>query len=117
MRLRSKPCARTTTIGELFALGRKADAGEMPPEARQALREREAAPVLEALEALLAGWRDRYSESGKMGMACKYVENQAEALRVFLRNGRVPIHNDACEVSIRTPTWRTCCCGSEVSVV
>ena len=82
----------------------------MPPEARQALREREAAPVPE-------GWRDRYSESGKTGTACKYVENQAEALRVFLRNGRVPIHNDACEVSIRTPTWRTCCCGSEVSVV
>ena len=90
-----------TTIGELFELERRADAAKMPPEARQALREREAVPVLEALEALLAGWRDRYSESGKMGTACKYVENQAEALRVFLRNGRVPIHNNACEVSIR----------------
>jgi transposase len=36
-----------------------------------------------------------------MATACVYVENQAKPLRLFLENGRVPIHNNACEVSIR----------------
>ena len=90
-----------TTIGELFAIERKADEEKLSVADRQALREREATLVLEALDEQLAGWRDRYSESGKMGTACKYVENQAATLRIFIDDGRVPIHNNACEVSIR----------------
>ncbi len=90
-----------TTIGELFAIERQADSEKLSSDGRLALRERESSPVVEALVDLLVGWRGRYSESGKMGTACKYVENQARALRVFLTDGRVPIHNNACEVSIR----------------
>ena len=36
-----------------------------------------------------------------MAKTCVYIENQAKALRFFLTNGRVPIHNNACEVSIQ----------------
>lgn len=90
-----------TTIGKLFKLERRPDVVKIPDSARRELRRSDAAPVLAALDELLAGWRGRYSESGKMATACKYVENQAATLRVFLDDGRVPIHNNACEVSIR----------------
>ena len=36
-----------------------------------------------------------------MRSACKHVEKHAKPLRVILESGRVPIHNNACEVSIR----------------
>lgn len=90
-----------TLIGELFKIERRADSEELPLEGRLALRQGESEPLLALLDETLKGWRDRYSESGKMGEACTYVENQRAPLRVFLSDPRVPIHNNACEVSIR----------------
>jgi transposase len=90
-----------STIGELFAVERQADEERLTHDERRALRERKAEPVLRRLEEQLAGCRDRYPESGGMGEACKYVENQRESLWLFLGDGRVPIHNNACEVAIR----------------
>jgi len=90
-----------TTIGELFKIERRADDEKLSIYDRRTLRQSESVPALDALAELLAGWRERYSEAGKMGTACKYVENQAPSLRVFVDDGRVPIHNNACEVSIR----------------
>jgi hypothetical protein len=90
-----------SAIGELFKVERKADDEKLSSDDRRTLRQRDSRAALESLDELLAGWRGRYSESGKMATACKYVENQATTLRVFLANGRVPIHNNACEVSIR----------------
>lgn len=43
----------------------------------------------------------RRTSPAPSGEACKYVENQHDHLRVFLEDGRVPIHNNACEVAIR----------------
>ncbi len=80
---------------------KQADEDELTPEERLALRQQESAAALAALEQELCGWRELYLASGKMGEACKYVENQRESLRVFLQDGRVPIHNNACEVAIR----------------
>jgi transposase len=90
-----------TTIKELFVIEQKADEGKLSCDQRLALRKSESAKVVDDLDELLAGWRGRYSEPGKMGTACKYIENQATTLRAFLKDGRVPIHNNACEVSIR----------------
>lgn len=90
-----------TMIRELFLIERKADEDELSCDERLELRHSESAKVLDELDELLAGWRGRYSESGKMATACKYVENQSATLHVFLQDGRVPIHNNACEVSIR----------------
>lgn len=90
-----------TLIGELFDVEREADAGKLAPEDRLALRRRKSAPALERLDEELKGWRDRYSEAGRIGEACKYVENQRAALRVFLDDPRVAVHNNACEVAIR----------------
>lgn len=88
-------------IGKLFDIEKQADKDELSFDHRLAVRQRESAKVLDALEAELQGWRDIYSEAGDMGTACKYVENQRENLRVFLEDARVPIHNNACEVAVR----------------
>lgn len=90
-----------THIGKLFDIEKDADANKVSLEGRLALRQERSRAALDALEEELAGWRDLYSESGKMGEACKYVENQRACLRVFLDDARVPIHNNACEVAIR----------------
>lgn len=90
-----------THIGKLFDVEKQADGDELLPEQRLALRQRESAAVLDALEEELRGWREIYLSSGKMGDACKYLENQRACLRVFLQDGRIPIHNNACEVAIR----------------
>jgi len=90
-----------THIGKLFDLEKKATDDELSLEDRLALRRRESVRVIEAIDGELRGWRDSYLESGTMGTACKYFENQLEHLRVFLDDARVPIHNNACEVAIR----------------
>jgi hypothetical protein len=83
-----------THIGKLFDLEKEARDRELPIEEHLALRRDRSARVLEELEKELEGWRDLYSESGKMGEACKYLENQRGHLRVFLDDARVPIHNN-----------------------
>jgi transposase len=93
--------AAMTLIGKLFDIEKQADADKLELEARLALRQSESAAALEELERELKGWRAQYSESGKMGEACKYLENQRGHLRVFLDDSRVPIHNNDCELSIR----------------
>lgn len=93
--------AAMTHIGKLFDLEKKATDEKLSPEARLALRRQEGTKAIEALEQGISGWRESYLESGSMGKACKYVENQRDHLRVFLDDARVPIHNNACEVAIR----------------
>ena len=93
--------AAMTHVGKLFDLEKKATDEKLSPDDRLALRRRESAKVIEALEEELRGWRELYLESGSMGAACKYLEGQREHLRVFLDDPRVPIHNNACEVAIR----------------
>jgi transposase len=90
-----------TRTAKLFDLEKQATEEKLSLEDRLALRRRESAKEIEALEEELRGWRDIYSESGQMSTACKYFENQLDHLRVFLDDARVPIHNNACEVAIR----------------
>lgn len=90
-----------THIGKLFDLEKKATVEELSLDDRLTLRRSDSAKVLDALDEELLGWREVYSESGQMGTACKYLENQRDHLRVFLDDPRVPIHNNACEVAIR----------------
>lgn len=90
-----------THVGKLFDLEKQATEAKLSLEDRLTLRRRESARVIDALEKELGGWRGLYSESGQMGTACKYFENQLDHLRVFLDDARVPIHNNACEVAIR----------------
>ena len=47
------------------------------------------------------GWRETFSLSGTMADAIKYMRNSRRSLKTYLRDGRVPIDNNACERSIR----------------
>lgn len=90
-----------SSIGELFDIEREADGADLSPDERVTLRRRKGRPVLARILKQTRGWKDKYSTSGKMAAAIKYVRNQWVPLKCFLLDGRVPIHNNACERAIR----------------
>jgi transposase len=88
-------------IRRLFEVEQEADAAELDPEARLILRRKQSLPALVALRARARRLRDDYSDSDNIAKAIKYLHNQRRELRLFLKDGRIPIHNNACERSIR----------------
>jgi len=76
------------------------DAG-MSFEERVLLRRKKTRPVLARMLRRTRGWKELYSTSGKMGEALKYLRNQWQHLKCFLRDGRVPLDNNTCERAIR----------------
>jgi transposase len=88
-------------IKQLFKTEREADVAELGPEERLALRHENSRPVLAALLSRARRLRDAYSDAGKLAGAIGYLLNQRKPLRRFLEDGRLPIHNNACEVAIR----------------
>jgi transposase len=79
-------------------------ARELAPEARQELRQAEAAPLLEKLRA----WADEQSQSAlpksKFGEALGYLRNQWVPLTSYIQDGRLPIDNNAVERDLRALT-------------
>lgn len=72
------------------------------PEARLEARLRESAPLVDALFT----WVDEQWPKLALGDSLTrkglvYLRNQREALREFLRNGEIPIDNNACERALR----------------
>ena len=76
----------------------------MSPEARQALRQVEAAPLL----ARLRHWADHQAEQSlpksTLGKAVGYLRNQWEPLTSYVLDGRLPIDNNAVERDLRALT-------------
>jgi transposase len=96
------------TIQDLFRIEEKL--ALLTPEARLEARQRESAPVLDALFA----WVDEQWAKALVDEQCSkalsasparkglvYLRNQREALREFLRNGEIPIDNNASERALR----------------
>jgi hypothetical protein len=87
------------TIQSLFRIERTIKS--LTPEDRLKVRQRESAPLVEALlkwaevELVLAP-KDSHLHAGLV-----YLHNQQQALREFLRNGEIPIHNNASERAAR----------------
>jgi hypothetical protein len=88
-------------VAELYAIERQARDEGMDADARRALRQRESLPIATRLMQLTSGWQAHYSLKGKVADAMKYARGQRRALLAFLRDGRIPIDNNACERSIR----------------
>ena len=86
-------------IGRLFKLERTM--GTAPPEEKKAIRKREAIPILDAFEA----WCDSESllvlDETPISRLIGYARNHRAALRRFLDDGRVPIHNNWSERELR----------------
>ena len=88
-------------IDKIYDVEKKGKAEGLAPTELQALRRREAAPLVVDLMRMTSGWKKKYSLKGKMAEAMRYLRSQRHSLLTFLRDGRVPIDNNACERAIR----------------
>lgn len=86
-------------------------ASQLSPEARQALWQAEAVPLLDRLRS----WADTQAEvslpKSTLGKAVGYLRNQWEPLTTYVLDGRLPIDNNATEGDLRALTigrrnWR-----------
>jgi hypothetical protein len=93
------PAFALKTIQDLFRIEEKL--ALLTPEARLERRLQESAPLVVALFA----WVDeQWPNAPVPSLARKglvYLRNQREALREFLRNGEIPMDNNACERALR----------------
>jgi transposase len=89
-------------IYEVEATGKgKGDAKALTPTELLALRRGEAMPLVIDLLRMTSDWKKKYSLKGKMAEAMRYLRSQRHSLLTFLRDGQVPIDNNACERAIR----------------
>ncbi len=86
-------------IGKLFALERALDKSR--PELKQSARQREAKPIVDAFEAWCDATAKAALDETPLARAIGYATNQRAALRRFLDDGRLPIHNNWSERELR----------------
>jgi transposase len=88
-------------VGMLFVIEREAIEAKLEPAAVKALREEKSRPVVAEIEQALLSMKGSQSDAGSLAKALGYLSNQWPTLVRFLEDGRVPIHNNACENAIR----------------
>jgi transposase len=71
------------------------------PQARQALRAREAVPILDRMQAWLEEQASRALPKSVLGKAITYARNQWQALRRYTEDGRLSIDNNPSERRLR----------------
>jgi transposase len=93
--------AAVDRIRQLFLIEAEADRQELRPEARHALRQEQAASLVEEFRA----WMDEAAltvlPKGPLGIAIRYAQNQWRALTRYLEDGRLAISNNAAERALR----------------
>ncbi len=72
-----------------------------PKKKREEVRRAQSKPVLDAFFAWCEIQKDRVLDESPMADAIRYVQNQKDALCRFLDDGRLPIHNNISERSLR----------------
>lgn len=87
-------------IAELYAIETRARGS--PPEARAALRQAEAAPILDALEAWLHAQLRILSAKSPLAGTIRYALTRMKRLRPYLANGRLEIDNNSAERAMRS---------------
>jgi transposase len=88
-----------TLIAELFMIERKL--ANAPPRERKAERNRRSKPVVDAFFAWCEEKKTYAIDDSPLDRALTYATNQKDALRRFLSDGRLPIHNNASELALR----------------
>lgn len=69
--------------------------------AHLALRRRRSTKALERLQVWKTNTKPLYEPSSAMGQALRYMENQWSRLTAFLKDPKIPIHNNASESALR----------------
>jgi transposase len=72
-----------------------------PPERRLAVRQKEARPIVDAFFAWCEAQASLVLDETPISKAIGYATNQREALKRFLEDGRLPIHNNFSEGQLR----------------
>jgi len=86
-------------IADLFMLER--EAADYTPDDRLALRLERSKPILDDLHAWVGETWKTAPPKSPMGKALTYAVNQWKPLSRFLEDGRLAIHNNACERALR----------------
>jgi transposase len=86
-------------IGELFRIERVL--ADRKPHERLDVREREAAPVVDRFFAWCDAQAPHVLDDTPIAKGIGYARNQRKALSRFLRDGRLPVHNNASENALR----------------
>ncbi len=88
-------------VGQLYDIEDRAR--EAPAQERKLLRQQEAAPVLDRIEAYLAELEltVRALPKTALGKAVSYAQNQWQALRRYTEDGRLSIDNNVSERALR----------------
>jgi hypothetical protein len=86
-------------IAALFALERSMVG--TPAKKRREIRQARAAPIADAFFAWCHQEADRVLDESPMAQAIGYARNQQVALRRFLDDGRLPLHNNVSELNLR----------------
>jgi hypothetical protein len=77
------------------------EAALLSPGERLGVRKRKSAPLIETLFAWVEEQLPKVPEHALLREGLVYLHNQRDALREFLSNGEIPIHNNACERALR----------------
>ena len=88
-------------IQALYAIERQLTKEQVSPEVRAKVRQEQARPIREALQAWLEPRRDRLPPSSPLAGAIGYTLNQWDALGVYLEDGQLEIDNTRVERLMR----------------
>ena len=86
-------------IADLFMVER--EAADRTPDDRLAIRIERSKPILDDLKAWITETWKTAPPKSPLGKALVYAVNQWKPLSRFLEDGRLPIHNNACERALR----------------
>lgn len=87
-------------IQALFAIERRVINRAPPPE-RGKLRQEKSGPLVEAFFAWCDEYRDHALDESPLHVAIRYATNQREALKRFVSDPQLPMHNNASERELR----------------
>jgi transposase len=88
-------------IRELYRIEKEGREAKLDADALRALRRCKSLPVLWKIRRLVRELAPKYTSDEAMGDALGYIQNQWRTLRQYVKDGRLPIDNNACERAIR----------------
>jgi transposase len=98
---RDEPQWALLFYSRIFKIEREAKEKGFDAEARLALRQEKSAPLVRAFYSWLKRLKERLIPSDPLRRAVVYALNQEGALSLFLKDGRLEIHNNRSELSLR----------------
>ena len=87
------------TFQDLFLIER--ELAELDPDDRLAVRQERSAPLVDGVYTFIEDLGPQLRPGGLLARACGYGLSQQSRMRLFLTDGRVPLHNNISELLIR----------------